>query len=107
MPGDSVTSSESILSTSSVDSQFDGIMRKLRNNRDRSINDQQKQQVKTGDVLVHFNWDGNKEISLPKLAAKVSKNSHDLDLTVRSLDLMIKKIINCVRQELSVYNNKN
>lgn len=100
MSGSSVISQTSALSTSSVDSQFGGAMRRLRNNRAKSIEAQQnQQQINPGDVLIHYNWEGNKKISLPKLAAKVRKNSNDLDLTVTTLDLMIKKIINCIRQE--------
>jgi len=98
MSGDSVVSSDTILSTSSIDSQANVAMRTLVNSRAKSIEDQQKQQVKTGDVLIHYN--GDKKISLTDLARKVRKNSNDLDLTVKTLNLMIRKIINCVRQEL-------
>jgi hypothetical protein len=89
--------------------QYNSSYRNLLAARQDRRKKQQKHTVKSGNVKIYYTDSAgvNKEIDLPELAAEVAGNSADLDWTIKNMDLMIKKIIDCVRQELKGEMYKN
>lgn len=98
-----ISTTDSVMSSQGSDAtQFGSSHSNLLAARRDRRRKQQKHTVKSGNVKIYYTDSAgvNKEIDLPELAAEVAGNSADLDWTIRNMDLMVKKIINCVRQEL-------
>jgi hypothetical protein len=98
----SVTSTNSSNSYTSSDTSFAKLRDLLSARRANEGQQQKSQQVKKGDDYVQYTADDNKtkKITLPKLAAKVARNSEDLNLTYKLINSLIQEIIKCIREGL-------